>query len=208
MLNSRKLDNLDRQDQDVDYYSDMMRSPARSAKVFTRLMWDERRQQMNLNKLARANQRDLTHVKKLERYYADKLKKLNEAKSFYSTQASFYQYSQQLSVESFVSSENSLPQKINMNPRAHTTLGFAKANYANLNTIKAAPIEPKNQNLLKNRTEAFLIEHNDTQLGRTNIKSVKFSNNNSLRSLHESSNNRLQSKSSFNLRSLMPRNKN
>jgi hypothetical protein len=143
-------------------------------------MWDERRQQVNLSQLARANERNLTHVKKLERFYAEKLKKLNEAKSLYANRsslsnynASVNQYLNQPSVESFLDSNSSfqMPSEFTVKQRAHTTLGFLK-NPTNI-AVSPAKTENSNQNLLKNRTKALLVE-NKRDYACTE-KNVKFS---------------------------------
>lgn len=71
---------FDRQDKGEDHYSDMIRSPTRSVKTFNKLMWNERRQSINLNQIDRIHKRNLNETNKHEKFYIDKLEKLNQIK--------------------------------------------------------------------------------------------------------------------------------
>jgi hypothetical protein len=73
---------FDRQDKGADHYSDMIRNPARSVKVYNKLMWNERRQQINLDELDRIRTRNLNETRKIEKVYTEKLAELNGIKKY------------------------------------------------------------------------------------------------------------------------------
>ena len=72
----------DRQDKGADHYSDMIRNPARSVKVFNQLMWNERKQQLDLDGIERSRKRNLNESRKSEKVFLEKLAELKDLKKF------------------------------------------------------------------------------------------------------------------------------
>ena len=72
----------DRQDKGADHYSDMIRNPARSVKVFNQLIFNERVQKMNLEGIERIRKRNLYESRKAENVYLEKLAELKELKKY------------------------------------------------------------------------------------------------------------------------------
>jgi hypothetical protein len=75
-------ENNDRQDKGADHYSDMIRNPSRSVKVYNQLMWNERRQKLDLDGIERSRQRNLNESRKSEKAYLEKLAELKDIKKF------------------------------------------------------------------------------------------------------------------------------
>jgi len=67
---------LDRRDKLPDYYSDLVRVPSRSAKVFKRLSWNERIKSANLKKIESFQKKSYIEKEKEAAAYCDKLKVL------------------------------------------------------------------------------------------------------------------------------------
>ena len=75
-------ENNDRQDKGADHYSDMIRNPSRSVKVYNQLMWNERRQKLDLDGIERSRQRNINQSRKSEKVYLEKLAELKDIKKF------------------------------------------------------------------------------------------------------------------------------
>lgn len=67
---------LDRRDKLPDYYSDLVRVPSRSAKVFKRLSWNERIKSANLKKIESFQKKSYIEKEKEAAAYCDNLKVL------------------------------------------------------------------------------------------------------------------------------------
>ena len=79
------MDSLDRQDKGADHYSDRIRSPARSLKLYNRLMLNERCRNLNLNELDKIRDKNISENLHNRKFYLKKLETFLEAKRFYTT---------------------------------------------------------------------------------------------------------------------------